>query len=174
MGRKLPLAPALREWLCRAIVFGFDRDGRNWVDWTHNDLTSLAELLDFDGQSGPRGLAPREGAILCAPLVTRSGLLGVLKVAAIHTGAFSHHEVELISQFLPQTAVALQNARRAESLEQRVVIAERKHAMADLARGVSHDVNNALGAVLPLVQQLREEIAGNPGSGSRRPRSRPV
>ena len=37
-------------------------------------------------------------------------------------------------------------------------MAERKHAMADLARGVSHDVNNALGAVLPLVQQLREEI----------------
>ena len=93
------------------------------------------------------------------PLVTRAGLLGVLKVAAIHAGAFSHHEVELIAQFLPQTAVALQNARRAESLEQRVLIAERKHAMADLARGVSHDVNNALGAVLPLVQQLREEIA---------------
>jgi signal transduction histidine kinase len=54
--------------------------------------------------------------------------------------------------------VALQNARRAESLQQRILIAERKHAMADLARGVSHDVNNALGAVLPLVQQLRVEI----------------
>ena len=36
--------------------------------------------------------------------------------------------------------------------------AERKHAMADLARGVSHDVNNALGGVLPLVQQLRAEL----------------
>ena len=105
-----------------------------------------------------RGRSPREGAILCAPLVTRAGLLGILKVAAMNAGAFSHHEVELVSQFLPQTAVALRNARRAESLEQRVLIAERKHAMADLARGVSHDVNNALGAVLPLVQQLREEI----------------
>ena len=57
--------------------------------------------------------------------------------------------------------MALQNAHRAESLEQRVLVAERKHAMADLARGVSHDVNNALGAVLPLVQQLREEIEQN-------------
>ena len=43
--------------------------------------------------------------------------------------------------------MALHNARRAESLEHRVLVAERKHAMADLARGVSHDVNNALGAV---------------------------
>jgi two-component system, NtrC family, sensor kinase len=158
VGRKLPLTPPLRDRLCRALVFGFDRDGRTWRDWTDTDATPLAELLDFDGHAGPRGLSPRAGAMLCAPLVTRAGLLGVLKVAAIHTGAFSHHEVELISQFLPQTAVALQNARRAESLEQRVLIAERKHAMADLARGVSHDVNNALGAVLPLVQQLREEI----------------
>ena len=58
--------------------------------------------------------------------------------------------------------MALQNAQRAESLEQRVLVAERKHAMADLARGVSHDVNNALGAVLPLVQQLRAEIEENP------------
>jgi signal transduction histidine kinase len=39
-----------------------------------------------------------------------------------------------------------------------MIDAERKHAMADLARGVSHDVNNALGAVLPLVQQLLEEV----------------
>jgi signal transduction histidine kinase len=30
--------------------------------------------------------------------------------------------------------------------------------MADLARGVAHDVNNALGAVLPLVQQMRAEL----------------
>jgi signal transduction histidine kinase len=75
----------------------------------------------------------------------------------MQAGAFSHYEVELVSQFLPQAAVALQNARRAESLQQRVLIAERKHAMSDLARGVSHDVNNALGAILPLVQQLRAE-----------------
>ena len=99
-----------------------------------------------------------EGAILCASLATRAGLLGILKIASIHPGAFCQYEVELISQFLPQAAVALQNARRAESLELRVLVAERKHAMADLARGVSHDVNNALGAVLPLVQQLRADI----------------
>jgi signal transduction histidine kinase len=82
----------------------------------------------------------------------------VLKVAGIDAGAFGPYEVELVAQFLPQAAVALQNSRRATSLEERALSAERKHAMADLARGVSHDVNNALGALLPLVQQLREEL----------------
>lgn len=157
VGRKLPLAQELCNRLSKATVFGFDRAGRTWDDWTGNDATALAEMLDFDG-SAADGQNPEAGAILCAPLVTRAGLLGVLKVAAIHAGTFSQYEVELISQFLPQAAVALQNARRAESLEKRVLIAERKHAMADLARGVSHDVNNALGAVLPLVQQVREEV----------------
>jgi signal transduction histidine kinase len=161
VGRTLPLTVPIRERLSKPMVCGFDRNGRNWQDWTGTDATALAELLDFDGHAGPGGLSPCEGAILCAPLVTRAGLLGVLKVAAVHAGSFSPYEVELVSQFLPQAAVALQNARRAESLEQRVLVAERKHAMADLARGVSHDVNNALGAVLPLVQQLREEIDQN-------------
>ena len=136
VGRKLPLTSPLRERLCRPLVCGFDRNGGSWDDWTGTDLIDLAELLDFDGRAGARGLSPREDAILCAPLVTRAGLLGVLKVAGMQAGAFSQYEVELVSQFLPQAAVALQNARRAESLEQRVLIAERKHAMADL-RGES-------------------------------------
>src|SRR5262249_1400663 len=142
--------------LCEGLVCGFDRRGRRWTDWTGTDATALAELLDFDRGTAPG--TPPEGAILCAPLVARSGLLGILKVAALSPGAFGRYEVDLVAQCPPQAAVALQNSRRAESLEQKVLAAERKHAMADLARGVSHDVNNALGAVLPLVQQLREEL----------------
>jgi CheY-like chemotaxis protein/GAF domain-containing protein len=134
VGRKVPLPRALHDRLSQAVVFGFNRAGRKWDDWTGNDATALAEMLDFGGRAAP-GLAPEAGAILCAPLAARAGLLGILKVAALHAGTFSHYEVELISQFLPQAAVALQNARRAESLEQRVLVAERKHAMADLAPG---------------------------------------
>jgi two-component system NtrC family sensor kinase len=161
VGRKLPLPASLRKLLDRPFVCGFNRQGKGWDNWTATDATGLAELLDYDRQPGRGIRTPPEGAILCASLATRAGLLGILKIASIHPGAFCRYEVELMSQFLPQAAVALQNAHRAESLEQRVLVAERKHAMADLARGVSHDVNNALGAVLPLVQQLREEIEGH-------------
>jgi signal transduction histidine kinase len=158
VGRTLPLSAQASALLGRGQVCGFDRRGDSWTDWTGTEATALAELLDYDGIGDLDRSTPQEGAILCAPLATRSGLLGVLKVAAMSGGAFSEYEVDLVAQFLPQAAVALQNARRAESLEQKVLLAERKHAMADLARGVSHDVNNALGAVLPLVQQLRAEL----------------
>jgi two-component system NtrC family sensor kinase len=39
-----------------------------------------------------------------------------------------------------------------------MLTAERKHAIADLARTVSHDVNNALGAMLPLIQQMQADL----------------
>src|SRR5262249_41038239 len=59
-----------------------------------------------------------------------------------------------------QAAIAIQNLHRTESLRARVVTAERKHAMADLARSVSHDVNNALGSMLPLIQQMQADLRG--------------
>ena len=55
---------------------------------------------------------------------------------------------------MTQEEVALQKENREELLEQQVLVEERKHDMADLVLGVSQDVNNALGAVLPLVHQL--------------------
>src|ERR1700730_10075300 len=98
--------------------------------------------------------------MLCAPLATRERVLGLLKVASKHSGLFGSYEAELVAQFLPHASIALQNSQRTQSLEQTLIQAERKHAMADLARGVAHDVNNALGAVLPLVQQMQADLRG--------------
>jgi signal transduction histidine kinase len=114
--------------------------------------------LDYNRDDLPSRLSTAEGAMLCAPLATRNGVLGVLKVSAIAPGTFGRHEADVISRFLPQAAIALQNIRRTESLELRMRSAERKQAMADLARGVSHDLNNAIGAVIPLVQQMRVDL----------------
>jgi signal transduction histidine kinase len=141
-----------------ARVYGFDRRGGSWEEWKGQPAAGLAELLDYNrDDSGEQAWA---GSMLCAPLVTRDGLVGVLKIADLHPGQFSPHEAELVEHFRSQAAMAIQNLHRAESLRARVLTAERKHAMADLARTVSHDVNNALGAMLPLVQQLQEDCRG--------------
>ena len=101
----------------------------------------------------------REASMLCAPLVTRDGLVGMLKIAARHPGQLKPFDAELVEHFRSQAAIAIQNLHRTESLRARVLTAERKHAMADLARSVSHDVNNALGSMLPLVQQMQADLA---------------
>jgi signal transduction histidine kinase len=156
---KLELSTELRDLLLRSDIVGFDRTrSKGWENWNGENCTELAEMLDFhQGRTDPTEIVP-ENAVLCAPLKTRDRLLGILKIAAAHRGTFGAYEADLVNQFLPQAALALHGLQRLESLEMQVLAAERKHAMADLARGVSHDINNALGGVIPLVQQLRDEL----------------
>jgi PAS domain S-box-containing protein len=45
-----------------------------------------------------------------------------------------------------------------KALEQQLLESEGKRAMADLAGGVAHDVNNALGASLPMIQALKGDL----------------
>ena len=62
---------------------GSTATAKGWENWTGTDATRLAELLDFDGarRAGQR-TAPARGRSSVRSLVTRAGLLGVLKVAA--------------------------------------------------------------------------------------------
>jgi two-component system, NtrC family, sensor kinase len=87
--------------------------------------------------------------------------MGVLKVAACYPGSFSSYEADLVQRFTPLAAVAIENSHRTVTLEAKMLQAEKKHAIANLLRGVSHDVNNALGCILPLVQQILEDIRSN-------------
>ena len=69
--------------------------------------------------------------MLCAPLVTRDSLVGVLKIAARFPEQLKPFDAELVEHFRSQAAIAIQNLHRTESLRARVVTAERKHAMAE-------------------------------------------
>jgi signal transduction histidine kinase len=144
-------------------VYGFNRGTAGWEGWKNQPVTTLADLLDYNSDHAVGDDArEREASMLCAPLVTRDGLVGMLKIAASHPGQLTPYDADLVEHFRAHAAIAIQNLHRTESLRARVLAAERKHAMADLARSVSHDVNNALGAMLPLVQQLQEDVrAGN-------------
>ena len=170
IGLRLPIAGEAAAMLQSEQVYGFDRDAGGWRQWNGDPAAALADLLDYNTTDGT-GAADaqrnagkavretgREASMLCAPLVTRDGLIGVLKIAARYPGSLNAYDAELVEHFRSQAAVAIQNLHRTESLRARVLTAERKHAMADLARSVSHDVNNALGSMLPLVQQMQDDL----------------
>ena len=159
IGLSLPLDSDMRAMLEAAQTYGFDRGGEGWREWTGKPVARLAELLDYSGAGQGDGDELREASMLCAPLVTREGIFGVLKVAARHPGRLRPFDADLVERFRSQAAVAIQNLRRTESLQARMLTAERKHAIAELARTVSHDVNNALGSMLPLVQQMQDDLS---------------
>jgi two-component system, NtrC family, sensor kinase len=154
IGLKLRLSDEVRDLLRMDSVYGFDRDDLEWREWDDRPATQIAELLDFNFTNSTDQSETAEACMLCAPLISRDRVLGVIKVSSMRRGSLGPYEVDLVSRFLPQVSIAMRNAQRTESLEAGILLAERKHAMADLARGVSHDVNNAVGAVLPLIQEL--------------------
>jgi signal transduction histidine kinase len=154
IGRKLALDDQIRALIQTNAVYGFNRQDDGWREWSGQPSSRLAELLDYNNAATGPLSDPRECCMLCAPLATREGVLGVLKVAGCHQVCFNEYEADLVQRFTPLAAVAIQNSQRTVTLEARMLEAEKKHAVANLLRGVSHDVNNALGSVLPLVQQI--------------------
>ena len=158
IGLRIPIASDLAAMLLSEQSYGFDRHGDRWHEWNGRAAAGLASLLDYNDGRGDDGESLREGSMLCAPLVTRDGLIGVLKIAARFPTQLKPYDAELVEHFRSHAAVAIQNLHRTVSLRARVVTAERKHAMAELARSVSHDVNNALGSMLPLVQQMQADL----------------
>src|SRR5215471_9635407 len=163
VGLRIPITDDAAALLQSAQVYGFDRHGETWREWRGQPAGGLASLLDYntgDGADVANIANVREASMLCVPLVTRDSLVGVLKIAARYPEQLKPFDAELVEHFRSQAAIAIQNLHRTESLRARVVTAERKHAMADLARSVSHDVNNALGSMLPLVQQMQADLRG--------------
>ncbi len=170
IGRRFPLDRELAAALCDGVVRTFNREGDQWRACDDAAPPGLAPLLDYNrvagGDASTRGarhdgpaprVLPREGSMLCAPIVTSGGLIGLVKVAAMQPATLGAFEAEILKHFTAHASVAIQYLQRTESLEGRILAAEKKHAAADIARGVSHDVNNALGAMLPLIQQMRAD-----------------
>src|SRR4030095_7356579 len=59
---------------------------------------------------------------------------------------------------LRRIVVFARDITKTKELELQLLEAEGKRAMADLAGGVAHDLNNALGATLPMIQALEADL----------------
>ncbi len=152
IGLRLPLDEATRRQLSKSAVRLYERTSEGWHAPRDRSDTSLPALL-----SDETGKVPSEVSMLCAPIATPAGALGLLKISARRSGVLGGYEAKLVEEFLPLASLAVQFSVRTESLQEQVLLSERKHALANLTRGITHDVNNALGAMLPLVQQMRAD-----------------
>lgn len=156
--RRLELDEAAGRLLERGEILGLDRRRGAWAEWGgREDAVSLAALVEGEGAEG------QAMSVLVAPFTTRGEAssrekVAALVVAARFPGSLGRYEAELVQRFLPVAVVAIRNLERATTLEASVLEAESRNALATLARGVSHDVNNAIGAVVPRVQQMEVDV----------------
>ncbi len=154
VGREIHVSPERIARICRAIEVRAGAAGP--VGPPDADLTG--ELLDYQREAG----MPPVTSLLAAPLFFGDEFLGVLKVAAWQRPPFARRDVEVVERFLPAAAVSMRNARVNRSLEMQAVEAEVKASLVTLAHAVAHDVNNAVGSILPLAQQMRFELRHGP------------
>ncbi len=127
-----------------------------------DDSEEFGELLDYQLEAG----MPPVTSLLSAPLFFGDEFLGILKMAAWRRPPFARRDVEVVERFLPAAAVSMRNARVNRSLEMQAVEAEVKATLVTLAAAVAHDVNNAVGSILPLAQQMRFELRHRRSGGS--------
>ena len=161
IGRRIRVGEVEAQRLRDRGVSIYHRNGSGWY------CVSAEKKSDGKAAILPRMLAeesttdlgiPPEMAMLCAPIDTPDGALSVLKITACRPDVLGPYEAELIDSFMPLVSLVVQFSGQIESLREQVLRAERKHVLADMARATAHDVNHALGIVLPRVQSIRHDL----------------
>lgn len=152
------LPGSLDEALEVRVARNMDQETIAGSDFSRSVITQVVQegrsILTTDAQADPRFSSQASvigfnlRSILCVPLLVKEKIIGVIYVDnRIKTGLFSQEDLDLLTAFANQAAVALENARLFESVRQKVVeISTMKTYMdnifASVASGVvSTDVN---------------------------------
>lgn len=107
-------------------------------------------------------------SIMCVPMIYEKKLLGILYVDnRSSTGLFKESDLELLTIFANQAAIALERTKLFKDLEasyhnlkktqSQLVRTEKLSALGQMAAGVAHDFNNLLTAILGRAQLLQME-----------------
>jgi signal transduction histidine kinase len=100
--------------------------------------------------------AVKEGirSVLCVPLSVREKSLGVLRLYTEEIHRFSDAEIDFLSTLATQAAVAIENARTYQRLE------ELEQAKSDFVFTVAHELKAPVAAIQSILRVLLEGYAG--------------
>lgn len=116
------------------------------------DRGVMAYLEDHE-----RELLTRLHARICAPLLARNHLVGVLVLGSVRPWRPGRRDADLLLQLANQASLAFQNAALYRDLRKRLDRlhqADRLAAVGQLAAGVAHEVSNPLTSIRSTMQYL--------------------
>jgi signal transduction histidine kinase len=128
---------------------------------------------DYRAWAGARSPVLAHTAIvasLAEPLLYRDKLIGVINLSNTpRRGGFAEHHGVLLRLFADQAAIAIDNARLYQALDQsfqdlqrvqeELLRTEKLRALGTLAAGIAHDLNNMLATVLGQIELLKIRVS---------------
>ncbi len=120
----------------------------------------IPDIAKIPGGTFYEGLDPDMRAKLTVPILAGEGRnpMGVINLESTEPDAFNENDQRLLEALASQAVLAIQNAQRFEQLvaeREAKIRAERIAAMGDIASNMVHRINNTVGAIRVLVQQIR-------------------
>jgi K+-sensing histidine kinase KdpD len=96
--------------------------------------------------------------IICVPLILTNKVVGVMNLATSHSLNLDRRDIDLMTTIGNQIAVAVNNARLYEDLQNKIQTLEEKRNMIQLfATSVSHDLKSPVTAIYGLAKRLMEK-----------------
>jgi signal transduction histidine kinase len=131
----------------------------------------ISDLAAHD-ELGSAGEAEREGILhrglrttLMVPMLRNDELIGPLTIGRRRVEPFTENEVELVTDFAAQTAIALEITRRERQLHElqtQLAHANRVVTMGELSASIAHEVNQPIAAARTNVMAALNFLERNP------------
>jgi len=107
-------------------------------------------------------------SVYVSPLITRSKVIGVIATDAVKDKAVPEETREILEIFVPQIAIAIENARLYSRLQEQMEELKRSHALlsrsekfsflGNLAARLAHEIKNPMTAIGTFIQMLPQKF----------------
>ncbi len=134
---------------------------RRWrANGCHIPGRSLADSeYQLDGGSARGGFR----TMLGVPLMREDGTIGVLVLARAEVEPFTDKQIELVTTFADQAAIAIENVRLFDEIQDKSrQLAEASQHKSQFLANMSHELRTPLNAILGYTELIQDSVYGTP------------